>query len=97
MGPGHQLAHRGSLELTRDRTPVPQGPQQPRGCEVTSLSPGSFTQFTSGLAPQGVIEGPILAQAAGTWYLWGDANALFYTWQTSDLSTGTWTATDRRV
>ncbi|MCU7820162.1 glycoside hydrolase family 43 protein [Kitasatospora sp. DSM 101779] len=67
------------------------------GARSTSLAPGSFTQFTSGLAPQGGIEGPILAEASGTWYLWGDANALFYTWQTSDLSTGTWTATDRRV
>ncbi|SPF02111.1 glycoside hydrolase family 43 protein [Streptomyces sp. MA5143a] len=67
------------------------------GARSTSLAPGSFTQFTSGLAPQGGIEGPILAEAAGTWYLWGDANALFYAYQTNDLSTGTWTATDRRV
>ncbi|KUO14482.1 glycoside hydrolase family 43 protein [Streptomyces dysideae] len=67
------------------------------GARSTSLDPGSFTVFTSGLAPQGGIEGPILAQASGTWYLWGDANALFYAWQTSDLSTGTWTATDRRI
>lgn len=67
------------------------------GARSTSLAPGSFTQFTSGLAPQGGIEGPILAEASGTWYLWGDANGLFYTWQTNDLSTGTWTATDRRV
>lgn len=49
------------------------------------------------MAPQGGIEAPILAQASGTWYLWGDADGLFYTWQTSDLSTGTWTASDRRV
>ncbi|MCX5421720.1 glycoside hydrolase family 43 protein [Streptomyces sp. NBC_00078] len=67
------------------------------GAKSTSLAPGSFTQFTSGLAPQGGIEAPILAQANGTWYLWGDANAVFYAWQTSDLSTGTWTATDRRA
>ncbi|MBP5889632.1 glycoside hydrolase family 43 protein [Streptomyces scabiei] len=67
------------------------------GARSTSLAPGSFTQFTSGLAPQGGIEGPILTEASGTWYLWGDANALFYAYQTDDLSTGTWTATDRRV
>ncbi|MFI6007420.1 glycoside hydrolase family 43 protein [Streptomyces sp. NPDC051243] len=67
------------------------------GARSTSLAPGRFTQFTSGLAPQGGIEGPILAEASGTWYLWGDANALFYTWQTNDLSAGTWTSTDRRV
>ncbi|MFF0079236.1 glycoside hydrolase family 43 protein [Streptomyces canus] len=67
------------------------------GAKSTSLEPGSFTVFTSGLAPQGGIEAPILAQAAGNWYLWGDANATFYAWQTSDLSTGTWAATDRRV
>ncbi|RPF39138.1 glycoside hydrolase family 43 protein [Streptomyces sp. TLI_185] len=67
------------------------------GARSTSLDPGSFTVFTSGLAPQGGIEAPILAQASGTWYLWGDANAVFYAWQTSDLSTGTWTAADRRV
>ncbi|WP_329126279.1 glycoside hydrolase family 43 protein [Streptomyces sp. NBC_01465] len=69
------------------------------GAKSTSLDPGSFTVFTSGLAPQGGIEAPILvkSQPSGTWYLWGDANAVFYAWQTSDLSTGTWTATDRRT
>ncbi|WP_330293453.1 glycoside hydrolase family 43 protein [Streptomyces sp. NBC_00576] len=67
------------------------------GARSTSLDPGSFRVFTSGLAPQGGIEAPILAQASGTWYLWGDANGLFYAWQTIDLSTGTWTATDRRI
>ncbi|MFI1105180.1 AbfB domain-containing protein [Streptomyces melanogenes] len=67
------------------------------GARSTSLEPGSFTVFTSGLAPQGGIEAPILAQASGTWYLWGDANAVFYAWQTDDLSSGSWTATDRRV
>lgn len=67
------------------------------GARSTSLAPGSFTQFTSGLAPQGGIEGPILTEASGTWYLWGDANALFYAYQTDDLSTGTWTPTDRRL
>jgi hypothetical protein len=67
------------------------------GAKSTSLDPGSFSVFTSGLAPQGGIEAPILAQVSGTWYLWGDANAVFYVWQTSDLSTGTWTATDQRI
>lgn len=67
------------------------------GAKSTSLDPGSVTEFTSGLAPQGGIEAPILAQASGAWYLWRDANAVFCAWQPSDLSTGTWTATDRRV
>ncbi|MFF3349151.1 glycoside hydrolase family 43 protein [Streptomyces sp. NPDC002779] len=71
------------------------------GARSTSLDPGSFTPFTSGVA-QGGTEAPTLVKslASGTWWLWGDTytpNGVFYAWQSADLSAGTWTAVDQRT
>ncbi|MPY35917.1 alpha-L-arabinofuranosidase [Streptomyces adustus] len=71
------------------------------GARSTSLTPGSFTAFSTGVA-HGGTEAPILvkSQASGTWWLWGDTytpNGVFYAWQSSSLSAGTWTAVDQRT
>lgn len=71
------------------------------GARSTSLDPGSFTVFNTGAA-HGGTEAPILvkSQSSSTWYLWGDTytpNGVFYAWQTTDLSAGTWTALDQRL
>ncbi|MCL7424635.1 glycoside hydrolase family 43 protein [Streptomyces sp. YS415] len=71
------------------------------GARSTSLNPGSFTPFTSGVA-QGGTEAPTLVKSltSGTWWLWGDTytpNGVFYAWATTDLAAGTWTAVDQRT
>ncbi|GGN22494.1 glycoside hydrolase family 43 protein [Streptomyces fuscichromogenes] len=71
------------------------------GAKSTSLDPGSFTVFSTAVN-HGATEAPILAksQTDDTWYLWGDSytvNGVFYAWETSDLSLGTWTALDQKI
>ncbi|MEU1011679.1 glycoside hydrolase family 43 protein [Streptomyces sp. NPDC005890] len=71
------------------------------GARSTSLGPGSFTEFSTGVA-HGGTEAPTLvkAQNGSAWYLWGDTytpNGVFYAWQTSDLASGTWTALDQKA
>ncbi|MET9384107.1 glycoside hydrolase family 43 protein [Streptomyces sp. NPDC002928] len=71
------------------------------GAKSTSLNPGSFTAFSTGVA-HGGTEAPILvkSQTSSSWYLWGDTytpNGVFYAWQSTDLSAGTWTAVDQRA
>ncbi|MFD5751720.1 glycoside hydrolase family 43 protein [Streptomyces sp. NPDC127033] len=70
------------------------------GARSTSLVPGSFTEFSTGVA-QGGTEAPTLVKSltSNTWYLWGDTytpNGVFYAWQSSSLSAGTWTPLDQR-
>jgi hypothetical protein len=70
------------------------------GAKSTSLNPGSFGVFTTGVA-HGGTEAPILvrSQTSNTWYLWGDTytpNGVFYAWQTTDLAAGTWTPVSQR-
>ncbi|MFC9424257.1 glycoside hydrolase family 43 protein [Streptomyces sp. NPDC056987] len=70
------------------------------GARSTSLAPGSFTEFSTGVA-QGGTEAPTLVKSltSNTWYLWGDTytpNGVFYAWQSSSLSAGTWTPLDQR-
>ncbi|MFJ2171698.1 glycoside hydrolase family 43 protein [Streptomyces sp. NPDC087851] len=70
------------------------------GARSTSLDPGSFTEFGTGVA-QGGTEAPTVVRSltSNTWYLWGDTytpNGVFYAWQSSNLSAGTWTALDQR-
>ncbi|MFJ7995672.1 glycoside hydrolase family 43 protein [Streptomyces sp. NPDC096310] len=70
------------------------------GARSTSLTPGSFTEFSTGVA-QGGTEAPTLVKSltSNTWYLWGDTytpNGVFYAWQSADLSAGSWTAVDQR-
>ncbi|MFE1922748.1 glycoside hydrolase family 43 protein [Streptomyces asoensis] len=71
------------------------------GARSTSLDPGSFTAFSTGVA-HGGTEAPTLVKSltSGTWWLWGDTytpNGVFYAWQSADLSAGTWTALDQRT
>ncbi|MFJ2211060.1 glycoside hydrolase family 43 protein [Streptomyces sp. NPDC101062] len=70
------------------------------GARSTSLDPGSFTEFGTGVA-QGGTEAPTVVKSltSNTWYLWGDTytpNGVFYAWQSTNLSAGTWTALDQR-
>ncbi len=71
------------------------------GARSSSLDPGSFTVFNTGVA-HGGTEAPTLVKSltSGTWWLWGDTytpNGVFYAWQSTDLSAGTWTALDQRT
>ncbi|MFE2941898.1 glycoside hydrolase family 43 protein [Streptomyces sp. NPDC059255] len=70
------------------------------GARSTSLAPGSFTEFSTGVA-QGGTEAPTLVKSltSNTWYLWGDTytpNGVFYAWQSSSPAAGTWTPLDQR-
>ena len=67
----------------------------------TSLNPGSFTEYSAGVA-HGGTEAPTVVKSltSNTWYLYGDTytpNGVFYAWQTSDLASGTWTALDQKT
>ncbi|GAA3866124.1 hypothetical protein GCM10023084_19250 [Streptomyces lacrimifluminis] len=67
----------------------------------TSLDPGSFTEYSAGVA-HGGTEAPTVFKSltSNTWYLWGDTytpNGVFYAWQTSNLASGTWTALDQKT
>ncbi|GAA3836230.1 glycoside hydrolase family 43 protein [Streptomyces phyllanthi] len=71
------------------------------GTRSTSLNPGSFTEFSTGVA-HGGTEAPTVVKSltSNTWYLWGDTytpNGVYYAWQTSDLASGTWTALDQKT
>ncbi|MGW2613207.1 AbfB domain-containing protein, partial [Streptomyces sp. NPDC001500] len=71
------------------------------GARSSTLDPGSFTVFTTGVA-HGGTEAPTLVKSltSGNWYLWGDTytpNGVFYAWQSADLATGSWTALDQRT
>ncbi|MEV7084744.1 glycoside hydrolase family 43 protein [Streptomyces sp. NPDC093085] len=71
------------------------------GARSASLDPGSFAEFTAGVA-QGGTEAPevIKSLTSNTWYLWGDTytpNGVFYAWQTTSLAAGTWSALDQRT
>ncbi|MGW0568330.1 glycoside hydrolase family 43 protein [Streptomyces tauricus] len=67
----------------------------------TSLDPGSFTEFSAGVA-HGGTEAPTVYKSltSSTWFLWGDTytpNGVFYAWQSSNLASGTWTALDQKT
>ncbi|MFJ2197295.1 glycoside hydrolase family 43 protein [Streptomyces violaceusniger] len=67
----------------------------------TSLNPGSFTEFSTGVA-HGGTEAPTVYKSltSNTWYLWGDTytpNGVFYAWRSTDLASGTWTALDQKT
>jgi hypothetical protein len=67
----------------------------------TSLDPGSFTEYGTGVA-HGGTEAPTVVKslASGIWWLYGDTytpNGVFYAWQSSNLASGTWTALDQRT
>lgn len=67
----------------------------------TSLNPGSFTEYSAGVA-HGGTEAPTVFKSltSENWYLWGDTytpNGVFYAWQSSSLASGTWTALDQKT
>ncbi|MGX1910149.1 glycoside hydrolase family 43 protein [Streptomyces phaeochromogenes] len=67
----------------------------------SSLAPGSFSEFSAGVA-HGGTEAPTVFKSltSNTWYLWGDTytpNGVFYAWQSSNLASGTWTALDQKT
>ncbi|MFD7504179.1 glycoside hydrolase family 43 protein [Streptomyces sp. NPDC059850] len=67
----------------------------------TSLNPGSFREFSTGVA-HGGTEAPTVYKSltSNTWYLWGDTytpNGVFYAWRSTDLASGTWTALDQKT
>ncbi|MFG2651323.1 glycoside hydrolase family 43 protein [Streptomyces sp. NPDC048436] len=72
------------------------------GARSTSLNPGSFTEFSTGVA-HGGTEAPTLVKSpssSGLWRLWGDTytpNGVFYAWQSSSLASGTWMALDQKT
>ncbi|MEW2045549.1 glycoside hydrolase family 43 protein [Streptomyces sp. NPDC005476] len=71
------------------------------GARSSTLDPGSFTVFNTGVA-HGGTEAPTLVKSltSGTWWLWGDTytpNGVFYAWQSTDLAAGTWTALDQKT
>jgi hypothetical protein len=65
------------------------------GARSSTLNPGSFSVYTSGVN-KGGIEAPIVVQSntSNTWYLWGDAyspvNGEFHAWQSSNIGGGSW-------
>ena len=72
------------------------------GARSTSLTPGSFRTFTSGIGPGRGVEAPqiVKAGAADLWYLWGDTwspNGRFFCWQTGDPAAGSWTPLSDRA
>jgi non-reducing end alpha-L-arabinofuranosidase len=66
------------------------------GARSSTLNPGSFTTYTSGLRQGSGIEAPIVAKAltGNTWYLWGDsyspANGQFFLWRTGNIGANSW-------
>ena len=67
----------------------------------SSLNPGSFTTYLTGITPGRGVEAPELVPAlSGTGYtLWGDTyspNGRFCAWSTGALSSGSWTALNDR-
>ncbi len=77
---------------------------QIHGYKSTSLNPGSFTNnYVPSIYPSGcAIEAPTQVQKinANTWWLWGDSysprNPVFYVWQSSDISTNSWSQLNMR-
>jgi hypothetical protein len=67
------------------------------GARSSTLNPGSFTTYTSGLRQGNGIEAPIVARAltGSTAYLWGDSyspvNGEFYVWRSTNLAANSWT------
>lgn len=69
----------------------------------TTGAPNSFTTLTSGLRQGDGIEAPILVKSntSTSFWLWGDsyapANAVFYSWQSSNINGNAWSALNQRT
>lgn len=73
---------------------------RPAGARSTSVEPGSFTKYATGVAENRCTEAPTLVKSltSSSWSLWGDTycpNAKFDLWQ-GDLVSGTWTKAGRQ-
>jgi hypothetical protein len=71
------------------------------GTRSSSLNPGSFSVYTSGITPGRGVEAPNIVKSniANTWYMWGDTwspNGRFFCWQTSDVASGSWSLLNDR-
>nr|BFE56012.1 hypothetical protein GCM10020063_005380 [Dactylosporangium thailandense] len=72
------------------------------GTRSSSLNPGSFSVYTSGVGPGRGVEAPqiVKSNTANTWYMWGDTwspNGRFFCWQTSDVASGSWSLLNDRA
>ncbi|WP_433046834.1 glycoside hydrolase family 43 protein [Dactylosporangium sp. CS-033363] len=72
------------------------------GTRSTSLNPGSFSQYTSGIGPGRGVEAPqiVKSNTADTWFMWGDTwspNGRFFCWQTSNVAGGAWSLLNDRA
>ncbi|MFC4587019.1 glycoside hydrolase family 43 protein [Sphaerisporangium corydalis] len=72
------------------------------GARSGSLDPGSFSVHTGAISPGRGVEAPELYKSltGNTWYMWGDTynpNGRFFSWQTGDLGSGSWTALGDRA
>ncbi|MBD8660998.1 AbfB domain-containing protein [Frigoribacterium sp. CFBP 8754] len=71
------------------------------GARSSSLTPGSFTPYTTGLYQGGCVEAPTVVRSLSdpnSWWLWGDnycPNNKFNVWQGS-VTTGSWTPLSQR-
>ncbi|NGY64364.1 alpha-L-arabinofuranosidase [Lentzea sp. NEAU-D13] len=66
------------------------------GTRSTSLNPGSFTAYKTGISPGRGVEAPQIVKSLtqNRWYMWGDTwspNGRFFCWQITDLAGGNWT------
>ncbi|MEN3305932.1 MAG: hypothetical protein V7603_2134 [Micromonosporaceae bacterium] len=72
------------------------------GARSSSLNPGSFSIYTSAISPGRGVEAPemIKSVTSNTWYMWGDTynpNGRFFSWQTTNLDSGSWTPQNDRA
>jgi hypothetical protein len=71
------------------------------GARSTSLNPGSFTTYSTGISPGRGIEAAHVVKSLtqDVWYMWGDTwspNGRFFVWQTTNLAGGSWTSLNDR-
>ncbi|SDS67633.1 glycoside hydrolase family 43 protein [Actinoplanes derwentensis] len=72
------------------------------GTRSSTLNPGSFSIYTSAITPGRGVEAPqiVKSNTADVWYMWGDTwspNGRFFCWQTTSLSSGSWTLLNDRA
>ncbi|MDP4179715.1 MAG: AbfB domain-containing protein [Bacillota bacterium] len=78
------------------------------GTKSATLSPGSFNSntYTTGYGAPFTgshTEAAIVIKSitSNTWWLWGDSynpvNAVFYAWQSNDITTNSWKALDKKL
>ena len=72
------------------------------GTRSSTLNPGSFSVYTSGIGPGRGVEAPqiVKSNTADLWYMWGDTwspNGRFFCWQTSNVGSGSWSLLNDRA